>query len=86
MTPRINKWLDFLDRVGWTGVQASIASIALYLSGEGVLTWKGAAIFVGAAVLAAVGKVVTGQNTGSDDTGALIGTSPIEPTVKDTNV
>ena len=82
MQPRVNKWLDLLDRAGWTGVQAAIAAIALYASGEGVLTWKGAAIFVGAAVLTAVGKVAAGQNTGSDDTGSLIGTPVIEPPPK----
>jgi len=82
MQPRVNKWLDLLDRAGWTGVQAAIAALALYLSGEDVITWKGALIFVGVAVLTSVGKVVAGQNTGSDDTGSLIGTPVIEPPPK----
>lgn len=79
MRPRVNKWLDLLDRAGWTGVQTAAGALALYLTGEGVLTWKGALIVVGVAVLGAVAKVQVGQNTGSDDTGALIGTPVVEP-------
>jgi len=86
MTPRVNKWLDLVDRAGWTGIQAAAATLALYLSGEGVLTWKGAGILVVGALLGAIAKVGIGQNTGSDDTGSLIGTPVISPDVKDTNV
>jgi len=77
--PRVNKWLDLLDRVGWTGIQAAAGALALYLSGQGVLTWKGAGIVVGVAILGAIAKVTVGQNTGTDDTGSLIGTPVIEP-------
>jgi hypothetical protein len=79
MTPRVNKWLDLLDRAGWTAIQAALAALALYLSGQGVLTWKGAGIFVGVAVLTAIAKVTVGQNTGTDETGSLIGQPVIEP-------
>lgn len=79
MNPRVNKWLDLLDRAGWTGIQAAAGALALYLSGEGVLTWKGAGIVVGVALLGAIAKVQVGQNTGDDDTGSLIGTPVIEP-------
>lgn len=79
MTPRVNKWLDLLDRAGWTGVQAAAAALALYLSGEGVLTWKGALVVVGVAVLGAIAKVQVGQRTGSDESGSLIGVPVIEP-------
>ena len=79
MNPRVNKWLDLLDRAGWTGVQASAGALALYLSGQGVLTWKGAAIVIVVAILGAIVKVQVGQNTGADDTGSLIGTAVIEP-------
>jgi flagellar basal body rod protein FlgF len=79
MNPIVNKWLDLLDRAGWTGVQAAAGALALYLSGVGVITWKGALIVVGVAVLGAIAKVTVGQNTGGDDTGALIGTAVIEP-------
>jgi len=86
MTPRVNKWLDFLDRVGWTTIQVASGALVLYLSGEGVLTWKGAAIAVGTAVLVAIAKVSIGQNTGTDDTGSLIGQSVIEPAPQDSNL
>lgn len=80
--PRVNKWLDLLDRAGWTAVQASLGALALYLSGQGVLTWKGALIVVAVAALGAVAKVQVGQNTGSDDTGSLVGRPVIEPPPK----
>jgi hypothetical protein len=79
MNPRVNKWLDLLDRVGWTALQAAAAAGILVLTGEGVIQWKGALIFIGSAAAVAVLKVVVGQNTGGDDTGALIGTPVIEP-------
>lgn len=79
MQSKVNKWLDLVDRAGWTGVQAAAGALALYLSGQGVLTWQGALIVVGVAVLSAIAKVQVGQNTGNDDTGALIGTNVIEP-------
>jgi hypothetical protein len=79
VTPRVNKWLDLLDRAGWTGVQAAAGALALYLSGQGVLTWKGAGIVIGIAILGAIVKVQVGQRTGADDTGSLIGTAVIEP-------
>jgi hypothetical protein len=77
--PRVNKWLDLLDRAGWTGIQAAAGALALYLSGVGVITWKGAGIVILVAVLGAIVKVQVGQNTGDDDTGSLIGTPVIEP-------
>jgi hypothetical protein len=82
MAPKVNKWLDLLDRVGWTSIQVASGALALYLSGEGVLTWKGAGIAVGTAVLVAIAKVTVGQNTGQDETGSLVGTPVIEPPPK----
>lgn len=79
MNPRVNKWLDLLDRVGWTALQAAAAAGILVLTGEGVIQWKGALIFIGSAAAVAVLKVVVAQNTGADDTGALIGSPVIEP-------
>lgn len=79
--PRVNKWLDLLDRAGWTAVQsaagAALAALTLNLGWEEFLT------VVAGATLVAVCKVVVGQNTGDDNTGSLIGTSVIEPEVKD---
>ena len=80
--PRVNKWLDLLDRAGWTAVQAAAGALITYLALD-TIGWKEGLVFVGTATAVAVAKVVVGQNTGTDDTGALIGTSPIQPEVKD---
>jgi hypothetical protein len=79
--PRVNKWLDLLDRAGWTAVQAAAgaALAALTLS----LGWREFLVVVATAAGVAVAKVVVGQNTGADDTGALIGTAVIEPSPTD---
>jgi hypothetical protein len=77
MQPKVNKWLDLLDRAGWTAVQAAagafLANIVLDLG------WQEFLVVVGTATAVAVAKVVVGQNTGADDTGALIGQPVIEP-------
>jgi hypothetical protein len=77
--PVVNRWLDLLDRVGWTAIQAAAAAGIVVLSGTGVVEWKGALLFVASAAGVAVLKVIVGQRTGTDDTGSLIGTSVIEP-------
>lgn len=79
MSPVVNKWLDLLDRAGWTAVQAAGAALLTYLTTDQDLGWKEAGAFVGYAALLAVVKVVIGQNTGADETGSLIGQSVIEP-------
>ena len=80
MRPNVNKWLDLLDRAGWTAVQsaagATVAALTLNLG------WAEFGTVVGAAVLVAVCKVVIGQNTGTDETGSLIGAPVIEPPAK----
>ena len=85
MNPVVNKWLDLLDRVGWTAIQASAGALVVYLTTDIDMGWKEAFIFVGTAALIAIAKVVVGQNTGSDDTGSLIGQSVIEPAPQDAN-
>jgi hypothetical protein len=82
VSPRVNKWLDLLDRAGWTAIQAAAGALIAYLAFDNV-EWKDGLVFVGAATLVAVAKVVVGQNTGTDDTGALIGTSVLSPPAKD---
>jgi hypothetical protein len=79
MQPEVNKWLDLLDRVGWTAVQAAIGALAAYFASGQDFDWSTALYFVLGATLAAVAKVVVGQNTGTDDTGSLIGQSVVEP-------
>ena len=84
MQPRVNKWLDLVDRAGWTGLQALAAAFITYLATNSI-GWKEGLLFVGAATAVAIAKVVIGQNTGADDTGSLIGTSVIEPPPVDVN-
>ncbi len=78
MNPRVNKWLDLLDRVGWTAIQAVAAALVVVLS-EDDIGWEAAAKFVAVAVIVAITKVIIGQNTGPGDDGSLIGTNVIEP-------
>jgi hypothetical protein len=75
--PRVDKWLDLLDRAGWTAIQATAGVAAAVLLAD--MSWKEALITVVVATAGAVLKVKVGQNTGSDDTGALIGKPVIEP-------
>lgn len=82
MNPRVNKWLDLLDRAGWTAIQAAGGALIAYLAFDDI-GWEEGLLFVGSATAIAVLKVVIGQNTGTDDTGALIGQSVIEPAPKD---
>jgi len=78
MNPKVNRWKDLLDRVGWTAVQAAAGAFLAWQNTDEI-GWDAAAWFVGTAVVVAIAKVVTGQRTGSDDTGSLIGMSVIEP-------
>lgn len=75
---RVNKWLDLLDRAGWTALQAAAAALITYLATDD-LGWKEGTMFVAVATAVAVCKVVVGQNTGTDNTGALIGQPVIQP-------
>ena len=78
MRPTVNKWLDLLDRSGWTALQAAAAAFITYLATDDI-GWEEGLLFVGTAAAVSVAKVIIGQNTGSDDTGSLIGQSVIEP-------
>ena len=71
MQPQVNKWLDLLDRAGWTGLQAAAAAVITYLVTDGI-GWEEGLIFVGTAVIVAIAKVIVGQNV-NDGTGSLIG-------------
>jgi hypothetical protein len=68
---RVNRWLDLLDRAGWTAIQAAAGSAVALLATEG-MTWRAALISVGVATLTAVCKVVLAQNSGSDNLGAAV--------------
>jgi hypothetical protein len=79
--PRVNKWLDLLDRAGWTAIQAAAAALLTYLVTDDI-GWEEGLIFVGTATAVAICKVVVGQNVGTESTGSLIGRSVIEPPPK----
>lgn len=79
MRPRVDKWLDLLDRVGWTGLQATAAALITYLTDNDALSWETGIKFVVIAAVVAAAKVIIGQNTGTDDTGSLIGKPVIQP-------
>jgi hypothetical protein len=79
----VNKWLDLLDRAGWTAIQAAAGALVAYLATDD-LGWEEGLIVVGTATLVAIAKVVIGQRTAGDSTGSLIGQPVIEaaPTKK----
>jgi hypothetical protein len=81
MAPKVNKWLDLLDRVGWTAVYALAGALFVVLTESG-FTWETGLKFVASQVVLVTLKVVIGQNTGQDETGSLIGTPVIEPPPK----
>src|SRR5262245_26530366 len=78
MDPRVNKWLDLLDRAGWTAVQAACGAAVAALATDAI-DWTSALVMIGTATLVAVAKVVIGQRTGPEGTGSLIGRPVLEP-------
>lgn len=78
MQPKVNKWLDLLDRAGWTALQAAAGALIAYLALDDI-GWEEGLTFVAVTTAVAVCKVVIGQNTGQDNTGSLIGKPIIEP-------
>jgi hypothetical protein len=77
--PRVNKWLDLIDRAGWTAVQAAAGALVAYFATDD-FTWEQALVVVGTATVVAVAKVLVGQSSisGGDNTGSLIGQPVIE--------
>lgn len=71
---RVNRLLDFLERVGWTAVQAGAA--VLIVSGFDAEAWKVAATAAGLAAL----KVLVAQRVGDSGMGdAIPGGRVVEP-------
>lgn len=70
MKPKVNRWLDLLDRVGWTAIQSSAGAALTALTTN--VTWEQGLAFVGVTTLTAVIKVVIAQNTGDDNLGAAV--------------
>lgn len=77
--PKVNKWLDLLDRAGWTAIQSAAGATLAALALDDV-TWETALVMVGGSTLAAVCKVVLAQRSGDSGMGdAIPGASVIEP-------
>jgi hypothetical protein len=68
---RVNKWLDLLDRVAWTAIQAAAGATLAALVTDG-MTWEAALVAVGTATLLAVCKVLVAQRMGTDELGAAV--------------
>lgn len=68
---RVNKIADFVDRVGWTALQAGAAAAITALTSSD-LTWQTGLKFVGTAALLAALKVVTAQNASPSGDGSAI--------------
>jgi hypothetical protein len=75
---KINRWLDLLDRAGWTAIQAAAAAILTFTTTGLVFTWPAFLQFVGIATAIAVVKVVISQNVGSNELGAAVPGQVIE--------
>lgn len=81
MNVKVNRWLDLLDRVGWTFLQAFAGTMVVL----GFNDWEDALKASAAAAVIAVVKVLAGQQTGSDDLGAVVpgqvleATTPVNP-------
>jgi hypothetical protein len=76
---RINKWLDLLDRAGWTAVEVAAGSFLVALTTDAV-DWQHALATTAVATGVAVCKVVIAQNAvGQDGLGdAIPGAEVIE--------
>lgn len=70
----VDRWKDFMERVGWTALEAAGgAGFDVLMSGH--VTWRAAAY----AVAIAAGKVIFAQRVGKTNDGAAIPGGVIEP-------
>ncbi len=85
MNVRVNRWLDFLDRVGWTAIYGIASAVIIAFDSDALLSWQTAAKLVGLQVAMAVVKVLSAQRVGDNDLGAAVpgqvieGVSPARP-------
>jgi hypothetical protein len=68
---KVSKWRDFLDRVGWTAIQAAAGALLTVLTGAH-LDWATAGKFVGITTAVAVLKVIAAQNASKNGAGDAI--------------
>lgn len=71
MNPRINKLMDFIERVGWTAIQSAAGALLVFLT-EPDFSWQAAGKVVGTAALVAALKVIVAQRTGDNELGATV--------------
>src|SRR4051794_2555439 len=64
----VNRWRDFVDRVGWTAAQAAGGVLLSWLESGRVVVWQA---LLQAAAIAAL-KVVVAQNVGNHNDGSAI--------------
>ena len=78
--PKVNQWLDFLERVVWTGIQSFAGAMIVVLTADSV-DWEQGLAFAGITTLLAACKVIAGQHFGADESGAILppGQSAINP-------
>lgn len=69
---RISKWLDLLDRVGWTALQAFSGYLLANVALGDSIGWKKVLIAAAIAAGIAAGKVVVAQNTGNSGLGDAV--------------
>lgn len=67
---RVNKYLDFAERVGWTAIQAAAGATLIALSGA--VSWESGLKFVGVTTATAALKVIVAQQVGDRGSGDAI--------------
>lgn len=68
---RVNQLLDFVERVGWTAIQAAAGSTIVVLTTPD-MTWENGAKVVGIAAAIAGLKVIAAQRVGDSGMGDAI--------------
>jgi hypothetical protein len=69
----VNKWIDLLDRVAWTAIQAFAGAMIV----TGLNDWSASLGIAGIAAAIAALKTIVGQNIGKDGAGDLVPTQSI---------
>lgn len=68
---KVNKFKDFIERAGWTAVQAAAAALITALSDPNV-DWNTALRFVATTAALSALKVIVAQQVGSSGSGDAI--------------
>ena len=75
----VNRVKDFIERVGWTFIQAFVGAMVAFLIKDGTdIDWAASAYAAVIAALIAAGKVLVAQQFGSSNDGAAIPGGVIE--------